>query len=140
MIFPYIDMNQPWVYMCPPSWIPRPLPSPSHPSGLSQCTSFECPASCIKLGLMIYFTYGIFLKKIATGFQSLLEGCSHLIQYCLLWHICGFFTFYFYLIIFYWSIVHLQYYFSLWCTVQWPNIFINYVALVAQTVKNLHTM
>ena len=24
-------------------------PSPSHPSGLSQCTSFECPASSIKL-------------------------------------------------------------------------------------------
>ena len=27
-------------------------------SGLSQCTSFECPASCIELGLVIYFTYG----------------------------------------------------------------------------------
>ena len=31
-------MNQPWVYMCPPSWTPLPPPSPSHPSGLSQCT------------------------------------------------------------------------------------------------------
>ena len=28
---PYIDMNQPWIYMC----------SPSHPSGSSQCTSPE---------------------------------------------------------------------------------------------------
>ena len=40
---------------------PEPLPatlSPSHPSGLSQCTSFECPVSCIELGLVIYFTYG----------------------------------------------------------------------------------
>ena len=38
---------------------PRLLPpSPSHPSGLSQCTGFECPVSCIKLGLVIYFTYG----------------------------------------------------------------------------------
>ena len=27
----------------------------SHPSGLSQCTSFECPVSCIELGLVIYF-------------------------------------------------------------------------------------
>ena len=26
---PYIDMNQPWVYMCSPSW--SPLPSPPHP-------------------------------------------------------------------------------------------------------------
>ena len=40
----------------PPSWTPLPL-SPSHPSGLSQCTTFECPASCIKLALIIYFTY-----------------------------------------------------------------------------------
>ena len=33
-----IDMNQPRVYMCPPSQTPVPPPSPSHPSGLSQCT------------------------------------------------------------------------------------------------------
>ena len=55
---PYTDMNQPWVYMCPPSQTPLPAPSPSHPSGLSHCTGFECPVSCIELGLVIYFTYG----------------------------------------------------------------------------------
>ena len=54
---PYIDMNQPQVYMCPPSQTPLPPPFPSHPSGLSQCTGFECPVSCIELGLVIYFTY-----------------------------------------------------------------------------------
>ena len=54
---PYIDMNQPWVYMFPPSHTPFPLPSPSHPSRLSQCTSFECPVSCIIVGLVICFTY-----------------------------------------------------------------------------------
>ena len=55
---PYIDMNQPEVYMCPPILNPPPtsLPIPSHPHWLS--TSFECPASCIKLALVIYFTYG----------------------------------------------------------------------------------
>ena len=37
-------------YMCDPRPKPFPPPSPSHPSGLSQCTSFECPASCIELG------------------------------------------------------------------------------------------
>ena len=58
VVLPYIDMNQPQVYMCPPSQTPLPSPSPSHPSGLSQSTSFECPVSCIKLGLVIYFTYG----------------------------------------------------------------------------------
>ena len=54
--FPYIDMHQPQVFMCPPSRNPLPPPSPSHPSGLSQCTSFECPVSCIRLALVIYFT------------------------------------------------------------------------------------
>jgi len=51
-------MNQPWIYMCPPSGTPLPPPSPSHSSGLSQCTGFECPVLCIELGLVIYFTYG----------------------------------------------------------------------------------
>ena len=51
-------MNQPWVYMCLPSWTPFRPPSSSHPSGWSQCTGFEWPLPCIKLGLMIYFTYG----------------------------------------------------------------------------------
>ena len=50
---PYIDMNQPWVYMCPPSWAPFPPPSPYHPSGLFQCTNFECSVSCI------WFTFGV---------------------------------------------------------------------------------
>ena len=49
----YIHMNQPRVYMCPPSRTPLPPPS-----GLSQYTGFECPVSCIELGLVIYFTYG----------------------------------------------------------------------------------
>ena len=47
-------MNQPCL---PPPWIQLPPPSSSHPSGSSQCTSHEYPDSCIKLGLMIYFTY-----------------------------------------------------------------------------------
>ena len=31
--------------------------SPLHPSRLFQTTSFGCPTSCIKLALVIYFTY-----------------------------------------------------------------------------------
>ena len=54
----YIDMNHPRVYMCSPTPKSLPPPSPSHPSGLSQCTSFVCPVSCIELGLVIYFTFG----------------------------------------------------------------------------------
>ena len=50
-------MNQPRVYMCSPSWTPLPPPSPSYPSGSSQCTSPEHPVPCIEPGLAIYFTY-----------------------------------------------------------------------------------
>ena len=50
-------MNQPWVYMCSPSWTPLPPHSPSHPFGSFQCTSPEHPVSCIKPGLEIRFTY-----------------------------------------------------------------------------------
>ena len=35
-----------------------PSPSPSHPSGSSQCTGPERPVSCIEPGLVIYFAYG----------------------------------------------------------------------------------
>ena len=36
---------------------PLPPPSPSHPSGSSQCTSPKHPVSCIEPGLAIHFTY-----------------------------------------------------------------------------------
>ena len=35
--------SKPRLYMCSPSWTPLPSPSPSHPSGSSQCTSPEHP-------------------------------------------------------------------------------------------------
>ena len=40
----------------PPTFLP--IPSPSYPSGLSQCTSPEHLVSCIEAGQVIYFTYG----------------------------------------------------------------------------------
>ena len=57
LVLPYIDLNLPCVYMCSPFWTPLPPPSPSHPSGLSQCTSPEHPVWCIEPGLAICFTY-----------------------------------------------------------------------------------
>ena len=54
----YIEMNQPWVYMYLLILKLLLSPSPSHPSGLSQCIGFQYPVSCIELGLVIYFTYG----------------------------------------------------------------------------------
>ena len=59
LVLPYINMTLPWVYTCSPSQTPLPPPSPYHPSGLSQCTSPKQPVSCIKLGLVIHFTYDI---------------------------------------------------------------------------------
>ena len=47
---PYTDMNQPWIYMCSPSWSPLPPPSPSHPTGSSQCTSPEHLSHASNLG------------------------------------------------------------------------------------------
>ena len=56
---PYINMNQSQVCICPPHPEPPfPPPSPPYPSGLSQSTGLECPALCIKLALVICFTYG----------------------------------------------------------------------------------
>ena len=43
-------MNQPWIYMCSPSQSPLPPPSPSHPSGSSQCTSPEHLSHVSNLG------------------------------------------------------------------------------------------
>ena len=61
---PYIfiyHMNEPRVYMCPLILNPLPSPSPSHPSGLSQNTDFECSASCIKFTLVIYLHIVIYM-------------------------------------------------------------------------------
>ena len=57
LVLPYIDLNLAWVYMCAPSWIPLPTPSPSHPSRSSQYTSPEHPVSCIEPELAICLTY-----------------------------------------------------------------------------------
>ena len=54
---PYTDMNQSRVYMYSPSQTSFLPPSPSHPSGSSQCTSSEHRVSCIEPGLVICFTH-----------------------------------------------------------------------------------
>ena len=59
MVFPYIKMNLPQVYMCFPSWTLLPPPSPYHPSGSSQCTSPKHPVSCIEPGLATHFIYDV---------------------------------------------------------------------------------
>ena len=56
-VLPYIDMNQPWIYMYSPSRSPLPPPSLSSPSGSSQCTSPE-HLSHASNGLVICFTLG----------------------------------------------------------------------------------
>ena len=51
-VFAIYQHESAWVHMCPLTLNPPPI------SGLSWSTGFECPASCIKLGLVIYFSYG----------------------------------------------------------------------------------
>ena len=48
-------MNQPWIYMCSPSRSPLPPPSPSHPTGSSQCTSPEHLSHASNLGWFFFF-------------------------------------------------------------------------------------
>ena len=84
------DVNQPQVYMCTPSRTLFPPPSPSHPSGLSQCAGFECPVSCIELGLVIYFTNGNIHVSMLLSTHSTL-AFSHRVQKPVL-YICVSFT------------------------------------------------
>ena len=49
-ILSYIEMKQPWVYMCSPSQCPLPPPSPPVPSRFSQCTRSERLSHASNLG------------------------------------------------------------------------------------------
>ena len=53
LVLPYIDMNQPRVYMNSQSWTYLPPSTPYHLSGSSPCTSPKHPVSCIKHRLAI---------------------------------------------------------------------------------------
>ena len=50
VVFAILDMNQPWIYLCSPSWSPLLPPTPSQPSGSSQCTSPEHLSHASNLG------------------------------------------------------------------------------------------
>ena len=91
LVLPYIDMNPPWVYMGSPSWTPLPPPSPSHPSGSSQCTSPEHPVSCIKPGLVICFTCDNLHVSMPFSHYHLAFALSHRLQKTVL-YICVFFA------------------------------------------------
>ena len=55
LVLPYIDMNQPQVYMSSQSWTPLPPLTPYHLSGSSPCTSPKHPVFCIEHRLVIRF-------------------------------------------------------------------------------------
>ena len=70
----------------------NPPPTPSHPSGLSQYTSFECPVSCFELELVIYFTYdnihvSILFSQINPPLPSPTESKSLVLYLCLFWYL-----------------------------------------------------
>ena len=56
-VLPYIDMNQPRVYMSSQFWTPLPPPNPYHLSGSSLCTSPNYSVSCIEHRLAIHFLH-----------------------------------------------------------------------------------
>ena len=49
-ILSYIEMKQPWIYMCSPSRSPLPPPSPPAPSRFSHCTRSEHLSHASNLG------------------------------------------------------------------------------------------
>ena len=57
LVFPYIDMNPPRVYMRSQTWTPLPPPSPQHPSGSSLCTSTKHAVSCVGHRWVIRFLH-----------------------------------------------------------------------------------
>ena len=57
LVLPYINMNQPWVYMNSQSWTPLPPPTPYHLSGSTLCTSPKHPVSCIEHRQVIHFLH-----------------------------------------------------------------------------------
>ena len=72
---------------CVPIWASLPPPSPSHPSGSSQCTSPEHLVSCIKPGLVICFTYDNIHVSMLFSQNHLIFTFSHRVQKTVL-YIC----------------------------------------------------
>ena len=54
---PCTDMNQPWVYRCPPNLNPLPTSFPTASLWVVPEHQLWMPASCLELVLVIYFTY-----------------------------------------------------------------------------------
>ena len=54
---PCTDMNQPWVYRCPPNLNPLPTSFPTPSLWVVPEHQLWMPASCLELALVIYFTY-----------------------------------------------------------------------------------
>ena len=81
LVLPNIKMHPPQVYMCSPSWILLPPPSPFHPSGSSQCTSPKHPVSCIEPGLATRFLF-VFKQWLLHKSHELLYQFSSVAQSC----------------------------------------------------------
>ena len=69
---PYIDMNQPWIYMCSPSWPPLPPPSPSHK---------------ISYRKIDFFVFSFMNLNHCNNQDRYVASPSHLIFLCFVWRI-----------------------------------------------------
>ena len=81
-------MNQPWVYMCSPSWTPLSPPSTSHPSGWSQPWA-PCLMHRTWTGDLFHMIYtwfnAIFSNHPTLAFSQSPKVCSlHLCLFCCL--------------------------------------------------------
>ena len=66
---PYIDVNEPWLYMCSPSWTLLHLPPHPIPQGHPSAPALS--AQSIEPGLAIYFTYNIHVSMLFSNHSTL---------------------------------------------------------------------
>ena len=85
-------MNQPWIYMCSPSRSPLPPPSPSHPSGSSQCTSPEHLSYASNLGWWSVSPLIVYLFQCYSLSTSHPRLLPQILKVCSV-HLCLFFCF-----------------------------------------------
>ena len=80
-------MNQPWIYMCSPSRSPLPPPSPSHPSGSSQCCSPEHLSHASNLGSWSVSPLTVYLFQCSSHHLLLKEVEMRLFLEVAFWHL-----------------------------------------------------
>ena len=92
-VLPYIDMNQPWVYMCPTSWTPSHLPPHSIPQSHHSASALSTLSHALNLDWRSGNIHVVIYMFQCYSLNSSLNSFSHLLprspKFCYL-HLCLF--------------------------------------------------